>query len=155
MWRESDDAQKDNFESIWPQISDELLACDALVVVAPEWHGMVPPALKNFFLHCDGELANKPGLIVGVSAGNGGAYPISELRMSSYKNSRICWIPDHLIVRNVEDVLNDSSELTTASEGKLRQRAMYCVRLLAEYAKGLSLVRSSGVVDLVAHPFGM
>ena len=67
---------------------------------------MVPAGLKNFFL-CFGrnELAHKPGLIVGVSSADGGVYPVAELRMSSYKNSRICYIPEQLIVRNVESVL--------------------------------------------------
>jgi hypothetical protein len=39
-------------------------------------------------------------LIIAVSGGaGGGAYPVAELRMSSYKNSRICYLPEHLIVR--------------------------------------------------------
>ena len=36
--------------SMMPELKSELDACDGFVVVAPEWHGMVPAALKNFFL---------------------------------------------------------------------------------------------------------
>ena len=50
--------------------------------------------LLNIFLLCgNGEFSHKPGLIVSVSSGNGGAYPIAELRSSSYKNTHIMWIP--------------------------------------------------------------
>ena len=73
-------------------LSQALQECDGLVVIAPEWHGMAPAALKNFFLHFSGgQLAHKPALLVAVSSGDGGAYPIAELRSSSYKNSRICY----------------------------------------------------------------
>ena len=64
---------------------------------------MATPIAKNFFLICNkGELAHKPGLIVSISSGNGGAYPVSELRSSSYKNTHIMWIPEQIIIRNVE-----------------------------------------------------
>ncbi len=49
-------------------------------------------------------------LIVAVSSGAGGAYPVAELRMSSYKNSRICYIPEQIIIRDVENVLNEAGE---------------------------------------------
>ena len=40
---------------------------------------------KNFFLHCNkGELSHKPALLVSISSGNGGSYPISELRSSNF-----------------------------------------------------------------------
>ena len=73
------------------------------MVIAPEWHGQVPAGLKNFFLICGrAEVGHKPALITTVSSGDGGAYPVAELRMSSYKNNRICYIPEQLIIRNVE-----------------------------------------------------
>ncbi len=45
----------------------------ALFVIAPEWHGMVPAALKNFFLlwAATGELSHKPALPCAVSAAEG------------------------------------------------------------------------------------
>mgnify|MGYP006207427435 CR=1 FL=1 len=87
----------------WPAMAAQLEEADALVLLSPEWNGMACPALKNFFLYAGrAELAHKPALLVGVSSGLGGAYPLSELRASSYKNCRLCYLPEHLIVRGVE-----------------------------------------------------
>ncbi len=44
-------------------------------------------------------------MIVAVSSSSGGAYPIVELRASSDKNTRLCFIPDHVIVRSVGRML--------------------------------------------------
>ena len=35
----------------WPAMQVKLAEADALVVIAPEWHGMACPAVKNFFLY--------------------------------------------------------------------------------------------------------
>ena len=55
-------------------LSEQLASCDGFVIVSPEWHGMVPAGLKNFFLIWTGggELAHKPALIVTVSVADGG-----------------------------------------------------------------------------------
>jgi NAD(P)H-dependent FMN reductase len=88
----------------WNSISDNFNKSDGFILVVPEYGGMATPAAKNFFLLCgNGELSHKPGLIVSVSSGNGGAYPIAELRSSSYKNTHIMWIPENIIIRNVEE----------------------------------------------------
>ena len=61
-------------------LTEELDACDAFIIVTPEWHGMVPSGLKNLFLLLPGTqvLAHKPALIISVSGGaGGGAYPIA------------------------------------------------------------------------------
>jgi NAD(P)H-dependent FMN reductase len=130
----------------WPEYAPRLQAADALVIVAPEWNGMACPAIKNFFIYASkAELAHKPGLLVGVSSGIGGAYPISELRASSYKNCRLCYIPEHLIVRHVEQQLN----LPTASEvddQRLRVRIDYALDVLHKYSVALKPVRAS--IDL-------
>ena len=116
---------------------------------------MVPPGLKNFFLLCGADvLAHKPGLIVTVSAGLGGSYPVNELRTSSYKNTRLCYIPDHVIVRNVGQVLK-GEQPADEHDDALRNRITYSLRVLLEYAKALKLVRDSGVVDLKTFPYGM
>ena len=71
--------------------------------------------MKNFFLlwAATGELSHKPALPCAVSAGEGGAYVISELRMSSYKNNRLCWLPEQLIARQVKSICNDDSRKMT------------------------------------------
>lgn len=150
FWDEQGNAE------IWTPISDRLKAAEGIIVVTPEWGGMVPPALKNFFLHCSNdELAHKPGLIVAVSAGRGGAYPVAELRMSSYKNTRLCYIPDHVIVRNVQTMLNDIERSASQEEEALQSRLRYSLCVFLEYCKGLRLVRQSGVIALEKYPFGM
>ena len=155
LWDEDDWSGDEKRKSLWGPISKELQSSDGLVVVAPEWSGMVPPGLKNFFLLCGADvLAHKPGLIVTVSAGAGGSYPVSELRISSYKNTRLCYIPDHVIVRNVGQMLH-GDQAADEHDAALRGRIEYSLRVLVEYAQALRLVRQSGVIDLKAFPYGM
>lgn len=135
----------------------ELASSDGFVVLAPEWHGQVPAGLKNFFLLFGrNELGHKPALIVTVSSGDGGAYPIAELRMSSYKNSRICYIPEHVIVRNVESVLNeDAAGNNAAADEYFRARIAWALGILREYAVALRQVRASGATATERFPNGM
>ena len=124
----------------WNSISSNLNESDGFVLVVPEYGGMATPAAKNIFLLCgNGELAHKPGLIVSVSSGNGGAYPISELRSSSYKNTHIMWIPENIIIRNVE-------EFNPGAHGKnipewLDNRIDYVLKLLLTYVSNMKPIR--------------
>ena len=130
----------------WAEYQQQLAAADALVVIAPEWNGMACPAVKNFFLYASKtELAHKPALLVGVSSGIGGAYPISELRASGYKNCRIAYLPEHLIVRQVEAVMNDG-EAKGEDDLRIRNRADYALDILGKYAEALKPVRAA--IDL-------
>lgn len=137
-------------------ISAELASSDGFVVIAPEWHGMVPSGLKNFFLMWGkGELAHKPALIVAVSSGVGGSYPVAELRMSSYKNNRVCYIPEQLIIRDVEKVLNAQGENDPEADPYYRKRAEFSLKILREYAVALQKVRASGLTFDPAFKNGM
>lgn len=137
-------------QSEWASIRAALAGSDGIVAVCPEWGGMVPPALKNFFLlSSHRELGHKPGLIVAVSAGRGGAYPVAELRISSYKNNRLCWLPEHVIVRDAEEVI-------AAGEGAQKEgqpfprswdRLDYGLRLLVAYADAMRQIREAGIID--------
>lgn len=138
--------------SAWPVFQQQLKAADALIVVAPEWNGMACPAIKNFFIYASkAELAHKPGLLVGVSSGVGGAYPISELRTSSYKNCRLCYLPEHLIVRHVEQLMN-AAEAANEDDQRIRERADYALDVLVKYADALKPVRAS--IDFSNPAFG-
>eukprot|EP01031_Cornospumella_fuschlensis_P049667 gene49667-60800_t len=54
----------------WAGFQQQLKAADAVIVIAPEWNGMACPAIKNFFIYASkAELAQKPGLLVGISSG--------------------------------------------------------------------------------------
>lgn len=131
----------------WRPIAQKLQDCDAAVIIAAEWGGMVPAALKNFFLFAtDGSLYHKPGLLVGVSSSRNGAYPIAEMRMSSYKNSHLQYISEHVIVRNAEKVLN-SPQAEGEEDAFTRKRLDYGLKVLVEYGKALKQVRDSGVLN--------
>ncbi len=159
LWDEGvwsgDDEQ---WQAVLEPMSQELHACDAFVVVSPEWHGMAPAGLKNFFLMwtAGGELAHKPALIVTVSTADGGSYPVAELRMSSYKNSRICYLPEHLIIRYVDTVFNDDPEQNKASAQEyFEDRLAYCLAMLKAYALAFRQIRVSGTVSLETYSSGM
>ena len=157
LWDESIWEADPAWEQRLAPVSAELASSDAFVVISPEWHGQVPSGLKNFFLMWGkGELAHKPALIITVSSADGGAYPVAELRMSSYKNNRICYIPEQVIVRNVESVLNDDPEQNNAdADSYFRERIAYALNILKEYARALAQVRASGAADLTRFKNGM
>ncbi|MEW6461875.1 NADPH-dependent FMN reductase [Ectopseudomonas khazarica] len=139
----------------WNLYRQQLAAADALVIIAPEWNGMACPAIKNFFIYASkAELAHKPGLLVGVSSGIGGAYPIAELRASSYKNCRLCYLPEHLIVRQVEKVLNGPQAADEADE-RIRGRIDYALDVLVRYGHALQPVREAISFDNPAFANGM
>lgn len=137
---------------------DRVTAADAFIIVAPEWAGMAPAALKNFLLYVASKhAAHKPVLLVGVSSGRGGTYPVAELRGSGFKNNRIICIPDHLIVQFAEGVMNTPA-LDDGSEADqfIKKRAVYSLGVLLAYAKALKGMReeTGGLLD-PAYPFGM
>ena len=95
---------------------------------------------KNFFLvFNNGELFHKPGLIVSISSGSGGAYPISELRSSSYKNTHIMWIPENIIIRNVEQFNPGNHGILIPNW--IDQRIKYSCNLLIKYAEYLKPIQ--------------
>jgi NAD(P)H-dependent FMN reductase len=155
-WEESKWEESEYWEKRWSPVSLQLKESAALITVSPEWGGMVPSRLKNLFLLCDDdELAHKPGLIISVSAGRGGSYPVTELRISSYKNTRLLWIPEHVIIQNVEDVLNKPFSVASDADKYIQDRLLYSLKLLMKYAECLSDLRRSGIIDHENFPYGM
>jgi NAD(P)H-dependent FMN reductase len=151
-WDESLQDPDSTTTETWLATSRRLARASAFVFVVPEWSGMAPPCLKNLFLMCNRhELAHKPALLVGISAGAGGSYPISELRASSYKNTRVIYIPDHVVIRHVGDALRNPTPESEHLDARLR----YSLAILRQYAFALRSVRQSRVVDLETYPFGM
>lgn len=128
--------------ALWLENSPALKECDAFVIISPEWGGMATATIKNFFLYCNGsELCHKPGLLMSVSAGIGGSYPITELRSSSYKNTQICYIPGHLIVRSVNSFLSEFDSPSTDNFKNLKERWYHYSRCLLAYGNALKAVR--------------
>ena len=158
LWDEGIWAQTEQWQTLLNPLSEKLASSDGFVVVSPEWHGQVPAGLKNFFLllGAGSELAHKPALIVTVSSADGGANPVAELRMSSYKNNRICYIPEQVIIRHVESVLNaDTDNNNPEADAYFRQRITYAGGILCAYAEALKAVRASGVTHTDTFRFGM
>jgi NAD(P)H-dependent FMN reductase len=139
VW-ESDEEWIERLKPLKEQFSDS----DAFVIVTPEWHGQVPSGLKNLFLLFNRfELGHKPAYIVSISSGDGGAYPVAELRMSSYKNNRLCYIPEHLIIRKVEEVFNDKAEDNNEkSDTYYKERLIWGLNILHGYGKALKIMRT-------------
>jgi NAD(P)H-dependent FMN reductase len=155
LWDEEVWAKAQRWQDAWQPFGEALHSADALVFVVPEYGGMVPPAFKNFLLLCTRETRHKPVLIVSVSSGIGGSYPVSELRMSGYKNTFISYLPEHLIIRNVEKVLNEGPANTALEEDRLRERIDDTLKMLGVYGEGFRHIRGSAAADLHKYPFGM
>ncbi|HCF9849904.1 TPA: NAD(P)H-dependent oxidoreductase [Pseudomonas aeruginosa] len=137
----------EDINGTWALHAQVLRGADAIVVLVPEWHGMATPAIKNFFMYTSyKEVGHKPALLVSISSGQGGAYPLSELRASSYKNSRLCYLPEHLIVRQVEEVMN-TDEAQTAYDLRIRQRADWTLQILGHYAQAMQPLRGLIAMD--------
>lgn len=153
MWEESIWTGKGDLFELWKPYKSKLEEASAAVVLSPEYGGMASPALKNFLLFVGHSLAHKPIQLVTISSSVGGAYPVSELRASGYKNSRILYVPDHIIVRHCVDLFKEKPDKKSEEE-KLLKRIHYNLQVFLEYAKALSTVRSSGVIDLRTHPNG-
>lgn len=145
FWQES---YTDEEQARIKQTREQLRESDAFVVIAPEWNGMVPSALKNLFLlYSAGEFAHKPALIASVSAGIGGTYPVTELRSTTYKNSRICYIPEHLIFRDVESIFNEDSDNSNDAHRYMSERTDYALDYLVLYSNSLKHVREQQPVN--------
>ena len=151
LWDARQFAEGSDFMNLWPQLSADLASCEGFIVASPEWAGMVTPHLKNLLLNCGPEMAHKPALLVAVSAGMGGSYPIAELRMSGYKNSHIWWLPNHLIFRNVASLFHDEDDALNQS---LNAHIDHLLGWLVQSTKALAPVRAS-CQDLKTYPFGM
>jgi NAD(P)H-dependent FMN reductase len=130
------------------QILPQLDSSDGFVFVSPEWSGMASPMLKNLILHTEHEFSHKPVLLTTLSASHGGAFPIAELRMSGYKNTLYNMIPEHLIVRNVQKVLNTfeiDEQIDSREDVFLKKRARFAIDLLIKYGNALKTVRADGL----------
>ena len=140
FWSNEKKNKTDFWGDKWTTISKNLSNSDGFIFVIPEYGGMASPNAKNFFLLCgNGELSHKPGLIVSISSGLGGAYPVMEIRSSSYKNTHIMWIPENIIIRHVE-------EFNPGDHGKnipdwLDARIEYVLKLFLAYASNMKPLR--------------
>lgn len=155
LWDESIWREGSELAALWKPFRDRMRKADGFVVIAPEWAGMVPPALKNLLLFAGPkEVGHKPALAVAVSAARGGSYPVNELRTSGYKNNRLVYLPEHVLVQDVADVLVGDAPASDR-DAWLRKRIEFADRLLLDYARALGPIRASGRTDHADFPYGM
>ncbi len=155
LWDESVWQADSQLAALWKPLRDRMRKADGFVIISPEWAGMVPPGLKNLLLFAGPkEVGHKPALIVAISAARGGSYPVNELRTSGYKNSRLVYIPEHVLVQDVADVLVGEKPASDR-DAWLRRRIEFADRILLEYAKALAPIRSSGLTEHADFPYGM
>lgn len=155
LWDESLWQGDSKLATQWKPFRDSMRKADGFVIISPEWAGMVPPGLKNLLLFAGPkEVGHKPALIVAVSASRGGSYPVNELRTSGYKNSRLVYIPEHVLVQDVADVLAGETPASDR-DAWLRRRIEFACRILLEYAKALAPIRASGLTEHADFPYGM
>ena len=65
--------------------------------------------------------------------------------MSSYKNNRLCYIPEHLIIRTAEKIFVGDTP-TEKDDEYMRDRADFALGVLIEYTKALKPVRAFGPI---------
>ena len=139
MWDEGVWKNEEKWIKLLAPIKKEISLSDAFVFVVPEYSGSASPAFFNFmlFLGSFEEASHKPALIVTNSSSRGGTYPQSQIRGYTSKNSRIVYIPEHIIVRNNADVLNTELNTVNSDDQFIRDRIDYSLMVLAEYSKRL------------------
>lgn len=142
---------KSTQQSDWPLLNEEINKADAFIMITPEWGGMASPLLKNILLMCSSQdTAHKPVLLIGISSGISGVYPIAELRMNAFKNNKLVAIPDHLVIRNVEEILNDDNDAELPERDiQVRHRIGYSLHVLYHYSESLQALRT----NLSIHPY--
>jgi azobenzene reductase len=154
LWDESAWQKDGAAATAFAPYAARLIKADGLVIISPEWAGMVAPGLKNFLLYThESQVGHKPALITTVSSGRGGSYPVNELRTSGYKNNKILYIPEHIIVRDAEKIFVEGS--SHGDDGYLRGRVDFALKILLAYTDALKPLRTSGIVADKAFPFGM
>ncbi|MCJ8300231.1 MAG: NAD(P)H-dependent oxidoreductase [Pseudomonadales bacterium] len=143
------------------QVLSQLYACDAVVFIAPEWGGMLPPALVNLLLlTANGSasglpLGHKPAFAIGISASAGGSNPISLLKGYAAKNSHLTWLPLHAIIQNVGDFLEHEWAPNLDNRfSQVQSRLLVGLKSLAIYSSRLAAVREELVTLSKVHPFG-
>ncbi|ALO33335.1 NADPH-dependent FMN reductase [Colwellia sp. MT41] len=150
LW-DGEEISKQQDDSDWLAINAQLQTMDALILITPEWGGTASPLLKNLLMMAQAaDIGHKPVLLVSVVNGISGAYPIAELRMNAFSNNKLVAIPDHLIIRNVEEILNTINEhnqqedhAITRRDKSIRHRIGYSLHTLFYYSQAMKILRET------------
>ena len=148
MWEEDTDL------SLVESQKQQLESADAFVFVVPEWHGMVPPAVKNLFFLFTGVFRHKPAYIVTVSAGSGGRYPIQEMRATAYKNTYLNFLPVNTVIDRLNATIDENGQYI-AEKQFVANRVDEGLKLLLEYSAAFQQIRKSDIVQEKRFPNGV
>lgn len=148
MWEEDTDL------ALVESQKQQLESADAFVFVVPEWHGMVPPAVKNLFFLFTGVFRHKPAYIVSVSAGSGGRYPIQEMRATAYKNTFLNFIPVNTVIDRLNATIDENGQYI-AEKQFVANRVDEGLKLLLEYSSAFQQIRKSDIVQEKRFPNGV
>ncbi|HEX2859471.1 MAG TPA: NAD(P)H-dependent oxidoreductase [Alphaproteobacteria bacterium] len=132
---------------VWAPLAEQLEKADGLVILAPEYHGMVPSALQNLLMLLgNGTLvSHKPALLIGVSASTGGLYPVSQLRLNGSKNNRMLFLPDHLAIRDAGNMFTGAPKPEAAeADAIVTERLHWNLTQLEDYIEPMKAVRAKG-----------
>ncbi|QSX30714.1 NAD(P)H-dependent oxidoreductase [Shewanella cyperi] len=123
----------------WQLLEPKLAASDAYILITPEWSGMATPLLKQFLMNASVPVTgHKPALLVSVSAGINGVFPLGELMQSGNKNNKLVFIPANIIVRDVDEMLHPQPrEAQLPHDIAIRERIDASLELLGHYARAL------------------
>ncbi len=149
----------DSGQPEWPPVAQHLEQADGYVLISPEWNGSASPGILNFLTFASvgkqKPLAHKPAIIVSVSSGAGGSYPISNLKSYGNKNNHPVFIPEHVRVRDVEHYMNSQQpEEGNDIDKTVHDRLEHALKVLVLYAEKIADIRTSGIVDLEKYPHG-
>jgi NAD(P)H-dependent FMN reductase len=136
-------------------LREKLTNADAYVFVSPEWNGMMSHGLINMLHFVGQEMAYKPVMLVGVSAGRGGTYPVAQMKQLGGKNRHYIISPENLVVSGVESAFNTPEIVESEADFAIKNRADYSLKVLIELAGALTHVRSGSVIDLKNFSNGM
>jgi NAD(P)H-dependent FMN reductase len=132
----------------WEHISKKLIEADGFVWVVPEWNGTAGPGIMNLLAYLKQQICHKPVLLVGVSSGIGGAYPLAQIRGFGAKNSRAVFVPESIRILNVKDFFNgEQPDPNLDSDATLHARTDYALDILLAYTTKLGEIRSNDLID--------
>lgn len=149
----------DSGQKEWEVIKPRLENADAFVLITPEWDGSASPGIMNFLTFTSvgkqKPLAHRPAIIVSVSSGAGGSYPIAQLKAFGNKNNHPVFIPEHLRFRTVKTILNGQEpENGNEVDKSMHERTEHSLKVLLAYAEKLSEIRQAGIPDIESYPNG-
>jgi NAD(P)H-dependent FMN reductase len=125
-------------------LKEKLSNTDGLIFVVPEYAGSASPALANFLLFVSNgkTIAHTPTLIITVSNARGGSYVVSQMRGFSFKNAKQNYLPEHIIVRDSNQVLNEVIGTIESGDPYIRERLSYTLEILDIYSRNFKQIKS-------------